>query len=1094
MQVKAVAKKIVDLFGNNNVNATVVIDDPTIVCYAEDYDYAINTIKAITNVVYMTVNKNIVACAVDGITVAITAGKLHYSDQVISGFACAAMSRSEMHPEYMGERQLIVAVQKMIAERFNNIVGSSECVDDVIVCHVDKLHDAYLAIEDIAVDFVTVEPGRMIAGIVKGIVVGIEYVEPKTWPTDNYLIRSYANQAIAKHGGYPKYDKAIAENVDFVKTLSKSGLFEIEGGPTTNALAEHNATPMIKLPPINHAECIRNLEKLLEGNTDSAKVQLMNGYIACLTNNIENTYRAISSVAEHFVRALNEYIIVGFVDRSIVAIIDGNSYSPKISSGELKSVVMDAISKRGEYKKYVPVVHEQPSGNLSKEVPMSHIKQVKEMLVGAFYAANISSTVVYNDKCVVCYVADAEEALRAIKDLTDRIYFTADSTIFACQMDSVSVAIVVGVKGGNIENVYRYIKGVLRNSFQFTVPAACIDDGEQKSVAPVKVDFNAKFTEMKNKVISALSGKTVDWELRNVIIPLEKETEEIAMHRVLVIKTRHPSLVTTALAEAFAIEFSNYNELGTAFLGFVDGLPVRVYDSIALDTHKIDVVTVSAIHRCLCAGSMLFNCPDRSFLLDQGSDRYCADIRTSFAEYGIDTTVIHGRFETGEYDCMLGVDTDDVVKLEEILGITYSIKFEPMDACHSIGFFGTMIVVTSSRKRPGCNKKYKLRMDLYDMVRKYVKEKDMPVSANQEESTQMTSADSTDNHVKKHSAYIKELADNLMKEPAIKNFIDKLASLTPEERSEILTKKESVKQVEEYLNLKLTAVKVGFGTDERNGYLSCKVDAFTDLVKAGIIDSVEQLNDTKYQTIKYAPFNNVMVVFAENHPNDDGRYLDEDMYDAICQVGINFIVKSSPVREGPVSYLEKPVADGVKEKPMPKGQYNLFCNAHLTAVEPHQAMLNIFNHTVNVDTGDRLFKAIFKLIESYMRYFNMVSISSLYGQGFVTDPANIPKLYSMSPTGTLLWDRNAIISFPTCHEVTWHSSQYVGEVAKKHNESFLLNIIDKEGRQFKVAIHGAMSSYHGKPFYLMNIFEMLQDNQEPYAGDVYKYLMDYLNK
>lgn len=718
---------------------------------------------------------------------------------------------------------------------------------------------------------------------------------------------------------------------------------------------------------------------------------------------------------------------------------------------------------------------------MPKEISMSRIKQVKEKLVEAFNANNISSTVVYDDKCVVCYVASAEDALLVIKDLTERIYFTASPNIFTCLIDNVSVAIVAGVEDDNIENVYRYIKGVLRGSFQFTVPKAYTDGGEQKSVTPVKVDFNAKFAELKDKVISALSGKVANWELYNVIIPLEKETEEIAFHRVLVIKTGHPSLVSATLAEAFAIEFINYDELGTAFLGFVDGLPVRVYDRTALDSQEVDVETLSAIHRTMCTGSMLFNCPDRNFLLEQSSDRYCSDISTSFAEYVTVKAMISGRFETGEYNCMLGVVTDDVVKLEEMLKVTYGITFEPMDKCHSIGFFGKLIVVTSSSKRPGCGKKYRLRMDLYDMVRQYVKEKDMPVSGNQEETAQMTSGDSTDERAKKHSAYIKELADNLMKQPAVKNFIDKLGSLTPEERAEILAKKESVKQVEEYLKLKLATAKVSHHVDERNGYLSCKVDDFSHLVQAGIIDSVDQLNGTVYDTIKYVPFNDVMVVFAGVHPNDEGRYLDRDMYDAICQAGIGFIIKNSPVREGPVSY---------KEQLMPKGQYNLFCNAHQ---EAPASSLNIFNHAVNVVTGDRLFKAIFRLIESYMRHFNMVSIPSLYNQGWVTDPTKIPKLYSMTPTGTLQWDRHAIIMLPTCQEVEWHSSQYISEVPRKHNETFLLCINDKEGRLFKVAIHGVMSSYHGKQHYLMNIFEILKDNQEPFVGDVYEYLMDYLN-
>lgn len=712
---------------------------------------------------------------------------------------------------------------------------------------------------------------------------------------------------------------------------------------------------------------------------------------------------------------------------------------------------------------------------------MSRIKQVKETLVEAFNDNNVSSTVLYNDKCVVCYVSSAEDALLVIKDLTERVYFTANPNIFTCLMDNVSVAIVAGVEDYNLENVYRYIKDVQHGSFQFTVPKAYIDGGEQKSVAPVKVDFNAMFVELKNKVISALSNKVVDWELYNVIIPLEKETGEIAFHRVLVIKTGYPSLVSTTLAEAFAIEFSNYGKLGTAFLGFVDGLPVRVYDRTALDSQEVDVVTLSAIHRTMCTDSMLYNCPNRSFLLEQSSDRYCADIRISFAEYGINATVINGRFETGTYNYILGVDTEDVVKLEEILGITFDIKFEPMDERHSIGFFDKLIVVTSGRTRPGFGKKYKLRMELFDLVRQYVKEKDMPVSGNQEETTQMTSDDTTDGRAKKHSAYIRELADNLMKKPAVKNFIDKLGSLTPEERAEILARQESVKQVKEYLKLKLTAAKVGFGIDERNGYLSCKVDALTDLVKAGIVDSVEQLNDTVYGTIKYVPFNDVMVVFAEKHPNDDGRYLDEDMYDAICQAGITFITDN-------VASTER--TEHKEEKPMPKGQYNLFCNAHQ---EAPASSLNIFNHVVNVNTGDRLFKAIFRLIESYMRHFNMVSIPSLYGLGRVTDPTKIPKLYSMTPTGTLQWDRHAIIMLPSCQEVEWHSSQYISEVPRKHNETFLLNIIDNDGRHFKVAIHGVMSSYHGKPLYLMNIFELLQDNQEPYAGDVYEHLMDYLN-
>lgn len=743
---------------------------------------------------------------------------------------------------------------------------------------------------------------------------------------------------------------------------------------------------------------------------------------------------------------------------------------------------------------------------MPKEISMSLIKQVKEKLVEAFNANNVSSTVVYDDKCVVCYVTKAEDAMLAIKDLTKRVYFTASPNIFACLMDNVSVAIVVGVESDNIENVYHYIKDVLRGSFQFTVPKAYTDGGEQKTVAPVKVDFNAKFVELKNKVISALSGKVANWELYNVIIPLEKETEEIAFHRVLVIKTGHPSLVSTTLAEAFATEFINYDELGTAFLGFVDGLPVRVYDRAVLYNHGIDIATVSAIHRTMCTGSMLFNCPDRSFLLEQSSDRYCVDISTSFAEYVTTNGVISGRFETGEYDCMMGIDSDDVVKLEEMLKVTYGIEFEPMDACHSIGFFGKLIVVTSSRKRPGCGKRYKLRMDLFDMVRQYVKEKDMPVSGNQEETVQITSVTDApiktfpinieapkyevqpstgkrdiDSHAKKHSAYIKELADNLMKEPVVKNFIDKLGSLTPEERAEILAKKESVKQVEEYLKLKLATARVGHHVDERNGYLSCKVDDFSHLVQAGIIDSVDQLNGTVYDTIKYVPFNDVMVVFAGVHPNDEGRYLDRDMYDAICQAGIGFIIKNSPVREGPVSY---------KEQLMPKGQYNLFCNAHQ---EAPASSLNIFNHAVNVVTGDRLFKAIFRLIESYMRHFNMVSIPSLYNQGWVTDPTKIPKLYSMTPTGTLQWDRHAIIMLPTCQEVEWHSSQYISEVPRKHNETFLLCINDKEGRLFKVAIHGVMSSYHGKQHYLMNIFEILKDNQDPYVGDVYEHLMNYLN-
>lgn len=978
----------------------------------------------------------------------------------------------------------------------NNIIGIISDKENRIVCYIEDLAKVTKVVSASINSVFRTEDPRINACTMGDIVVA--FTDYKV-DVDVDTVHQHAKHALENftdsllidaESSTDNVDQQIAKNVDFVKTLIKSGFFEAEGGPTTDIIVDYKKVPKTILFPVDSTDCMNNLRKLLENNTDSATVHLMNGYIACMSNNIENTYCAISSLAKHFVKSLNEYVIVGFVDRYIVAIVDCNDHVPALSSVELKSVVMDAISKRGEYMNYVPAVHEQPSGILSKEIPMSRIKQVKETLVEAFNDNNVSSTVLYNDKCVVCFVSSAEDALLVIKDLTERVYFTANPNIFTCLMDNVSVAIVAGVEDYNLENVYRYIKDVQRGSFQFTVPKAYIDGGEQKSVAPVKVGFNAKFVELKNKVISALSGKVVDWELHNVIIPLEKETGEIAFHRVLVIKTGYPSLVSTTLAEAFAIEFSNYDKLGTAFLGFVDGLPVRVYDRTALDSHEIDVAKVSAIHRTMCAGSMLYNCPDRSFLLEQSSDHYCADIRISFAEYGINATVINGRFETGDHNYILDVDTEDVVKLEEILGVTYGIKFEPMDERHSIGFFDKLIVVTSSCTRPGFGKKYTPRTKLYDMVRQYVKEKDMPVSGNQEESTQMSSADTTDKHAKKHSAYIKELADNLMKKPAVKNFIDKLGSLTPEERAGILARQESVKQVEEYLKLKLTAAKVGFGIDERNGYLSCKVDALTDLVKAGIVDSVEQLNDTVYGTIKYVPFNDVMVVFAEKHPNDDGRYLDEDMYNAICQAGIDFIVKSSSVREGPVSYLEKPVVDDVKKKPMPKGQYNLFCNAHQ---EAPASSLNIFNHVVNVNTGDPLFKAIFRLIESYMRYFNMVSIPSLYGLGWITDPTKIPKLYSTTPTGTLQWERNAIIMLPSCQEVEWHSSQYISEVPRKHNETFLLNIIDNDGRHFKVAIHGTVASYHGKPLYLMNIFELLQDNQEPYAGDVYEHLMDHLN-
>lgn len=75
-------------------------------------------------------------------------------------------------------------------------------------------------------------------------------------------------------------------------------------------------------------------------------------FVICRVKNIDAAYRAVADVASSFVYAKHDRMIAGFVKGVCVGILEATPTSFALSKEACGDFIMDAISKRGEYKKY----------------------------------------------------------------------------------------------------------------------------------------------------------------------------------------------------------------------------------------------------------------------------------------------------------------------------------------------------------------------------------------------------------------------------------------------------------------------------------------------------------------------------------------------------------------------------------------------------------------------------------------------------------------------------------------------------------------------------------------------------------------------
>lgn len=106
---------------------------------------------------------------------------------------------------------------------------------------------------------------------------------------------------------------------------------------------------LVKAVQKDIAECFVQcyIEASLEHNGDGK-----GRFVICRVKDIDAAYRAVADVASSFVYAKHDRMIAGFVKGVCVGILEATPTSFALSKEACGGFIMDAISKRGEYKKY----------------------------------------------------------------------------------------------------------------------------------------------------------------------------------------------------------------------------------------------------------------------------------------------------------------------------------------------------------------------------------------------------------------------------------------------------------------------------------------------------------------------------------------------------------------------------------------------------------------------------------------------------------------------------------------------------------------------------------------------------------------------
>lgn len=308
--------------------------------------------------------------------------------------------------------------------------------------------------------------------------------------------------------------------------------------------------------------------------------------------------------------------------------------------------------------------------------------------------------------------------------------------------------LVVGVKDGLAVAIVKdygdsvYLKKVAK---EFIPTSVSIYINKEKNTAMAKqITIEERFAAVEAKLQDVIGKSKLHWNKTNIIRPVDDGNDNAVFHRALAIISMQARKVAKLLSDKFTVQFTDYH--GIVFLGFIDELPVRVYQmedyDISLEKVNDGIVAAGSLHRSMCLPHELNNCPDRSFVSKQSSYALANDILATLTDCGIVITGTTGGFKADDYDFIMTISGNSIEEVEKMLKDVYGINLVPLAERYAIGFIGKVIIVTRNKNRPYVKHKHKNK-DIFDIVRLFVNEGKDEVVDNTTPAVEVASDDET---------------------------------------------------------------------------------------------------------------------------------------------------------------------------------------------------------------------------------------------------------------------------------------------------------------------------------------------------------------